>query len=56
MTNSPTDEQKFRMIEKAILSLAAEGLIYDTGKRRWSARTRSYQVVWAAVPQKEDRN
>jgi hypothetical protein len=56
MANSPTDEQKYRMIEEAILSLAAEGLLYDTGKRRWSERTKSYQVVWAAVPPKHQRS
>jgi hypothetical protein len=47
MANSPTDEQKYRMIEEAILSLAARGFLYDTGQRKWSARTQSYQIVWA---------
>jgi len=47
MTSSPTDDEKYRMIEEAIQSLAADGLIYDTGKRRWSERTKSYQIVWA---------
>jgi hypothetical protein len=53
MTNIPTDEQKYEMIEEAIRTLAAQGLLYDTGKRKWSERTRSYQVVWAAVPPKQ---
>jgi hypothetical protein len=35
-------------IEQAIQDLAREGLIVDTGQRRWSERTRSYQIVWAA--------
>jgi hypothetical protein len=48
----PTDEQKYEMIEEAFRTLAAQGLIYDTGIRKWSERTRSYQVVWAAVPGK----
>jgi hypothetical protein len=47
MANSPTDEQKYRMIEEAISSLAARGFLYDTGERRWSERTQSYQIVWA---------
>jgi hypothetical protein len=47
MANSPTDEKKRRMIEEAILSLAAQGFLYDTGERRWSERTQSYQIVWA---------
>jgi hypothetical protein len=34
-------------IEKAIQDLARQGLIVDTGDRRWSERTRSYQIVWA---------
>jgi hypothetical protein len=56
MAESPTDEQNYKMIEEAILSLAAEGLLYDTGERRWSNRTQSYQVVWAAVPRKGERH
>ena len=35
-------------IEQAIQNLAREGLIVDTGERRWSERTRSYQIVWTA--------
>jgi hypothetical protein len=54
-TNSPTDEEKYEMIEEAIRRLAAEGLIYDTGRRKWSARTQTYQIVWAAIPPKNHR-
>jgi len=50
MNNDPTDEEKYEMIEAAFRRLEAEGRIYDTGKRRWSERTRTHQVVWAAVP------
>jgi hypothetical protein len=32
-------KRSFKEIEEAITNLAKEGLIYDTGKRRWSART-----------------
>jgi hypothetical protein len=35
-------------IEQAIQDLAREGLIVDTGRRRWSARTGRYEIVWAA--------
>ena len=51
MKNDPTDDEKYEMIEAAVRRLAAEGRIYDTGKRRWSERTQTYQVVWAAVPE-----
>ena len=35
---------------QALQKLAREGLIVDTGRRRWSKRTRSYQMVWAKAP------
>jgi hypothetical protein len=44
------------MIEETLRSLAAEGLVYDTGKRRWSKLTQSYPVVWAAVPPMHERS
>ena len=34
-------------IEQAIQNLAREGLIVDSGRRRWSARTGRYEIVWA---------
>lgn len=43
-------------LEEAIKSLAEQGKIYDTGERRWSERTRSYQIVWAAVPPKDEQH
>jgi hypothetical protein len=39
-------------IEAAFRRLASEGLIYDTGKKRWSERYQEYQIVWAAVERK----
>jgi len=45
-----TDEQRYQAIGEAIQSLARKGLIYDTGRRRWCDRTKSYQIVWATVP------
>jgi hypothetical protein len=44
----PLDEVDHDAIEEAIRDLAREGLIVDTGERRWSERTRSYQIVWTA--------
>jgi hypothetical protein len=41
------------MIQEALYSLAAMGLIYDTGRRDWCEQTQSYLIVWAAVPGKE---
>ena len=35
-------------IEQAIQRLARKGLIVDSGRRRWSERTGSYQIVWVA--------
>jgi hypothetical protein len=45
-----TDEEKYEAIDEAIRSLARDGLIFDTGRRRWSKRTATYEIVWAAVP------
>jgi hypothetical protein len=56
MRKYPTDERFHEEVMEALLSLAAEGLIYDTGRRKWSERTRSYQVVWAAVPPRNEQN
>jgi hypothetical protein len=43
-------------VQKAISELAAEGLIYDTGQRRWSEEMQSYRIVWAAVPGKQPQS
>jgi hypothetical protein len=48
--NSQTDQEKFKAVEEAVQRLVAQGRSYDTGMRRWSARTQTFQVVWAAVP------
>jgi hypothetical protein len=44
----PLDEGDDGAIEQAIQNLARRGLIVDSGRRRWSERTRSYQIVWIA--------
>jgi hypothetical protein len=33
-------------IEEAIHRLAREGLVVDSGERRWSERTGRYEIVW----------
>jgi hypothetical protein len=47
---SLTEEEKYEAIEQALQKLDRQGLIVDTGPRRWSKRTRSYQIVWAKAP------
>jgi hypothetical protein len=47
----PLDEvndDTIEAIEQALQDLARKGLIVDTGRRRWSARTGRYEIVWAA--------
>jgi hypothetical protein len=34
-------------IEAAMKDLVEAGILYDTGRRRWSERTGRYQIVWA---------
>ena len=35
-------------IEQAIQNLAREGLIVDSGRRRWNELTGRYDIVWVA--------
>ena len=42
------DDDAIEAIEEAIEDLARQGLIVDTGHRRWSERTGRYEIVWAA--------
>jgi hypothetical protein len=47
----PLDEvndDTIEAIEQALQDLARKGLIVDTGRRRWSARTGRYEIVWVA--------
>ena len=46
------DEDKRAYADRLLESAARWGLLRDTGKRKWSERTRSYQIVWEAVPGK----
>jgi hypothetical protein len=52
LNGRPVEDEVLR-IQKVIYELAAEGLIYDTGERRWTEETQSYRIVWAAVPGKQ---
>jgi hypothetical protein len=51
-----TDERLHEQVMEALRRMAAERRIYDTGRRKWSERTRSYHVVWEAVPPKNEQN
>jgi hypothetical protein len=42
----PSDDELHETIEEAIKNLAREGLIVDTGRRRWSERSGRYEIVW----------
>ena len=46
------DEEKRAYKDRLLESAARWGLLRDTGKRKWSERTRSYQIVWEAIPGK----
>ena len=48
--SSFNEKEKHEATEQTLQKLAREGLIVDTGRRRWSKRTRSYQIVWAKAP------
>jgi hypothetical protein len=56
IVESMTDEEWSEMFEQTCRELAADGLIYDTGQRKWSERMKSYQVVWAFVPPKHQQS
>jgi len=42
----PSDDELHEAIEETIQDLAREGLIVDSGRRRWSERSGRYEVVW----------
>jgi hypothetical protein len=46
------DEARECYLEEILESAAKWGLIRDTGERKWSAATCSYQIVWESVPGK----
>jgi hypothetical protein len=42
----PADRFTREEIEEAFHRLAREGLIVDSGERRWSEQTGRYEIVW----------
>ena len=40
------DKARLAAIERAIEEAARMGVIVDSGERRWSKRTRRYEIVW----------
>lgn len=44
----PLDAVDYDAVEQAIQDLAREGLIVDSGRRRWSERNGRYEIVWVA--------
>ena len=42
----PNKEAKLEAIEQALQRLASEGLIFNSGERRWSEQTGRYEIVW----------
>jgi hypothetical protein len=47
---------RIRLIEETCQDLARRGLICDSGRRRWSERMQSLQIVWISVPPKEEQH
>ncbi len=39
-------------VQVAIAELAAEGHIVDSGRRRWSRRSKQFEIVWMMAPEK----
>jgi hypothetical protein len=35
-----------RSIEEAIQDLVRKGLLFDSGRKKWSQRTGRYEIVW----------
>jgi predicted metal-dependent enzyme (double-stranded beta helix superfamily) len=40
------DSTRLNEIRAAIQDLVRKGLVMDSGQRRWSQRTASYEIVW----------
>jgi hypothetical protein len=51
-----SDPKLLNEIQEAIEKLASDGLIVDTGRRRFSPRTGRYEIVWAAASVKDKLN
>jgi len=44
--NRSYDIECFEAIEQALQDMAREGLIVDSGRRKWSELTGRYDIVW----------
>jgi hypothetical protein len=42
------EDDAYDAIEADFQELARRGLIYDSGRKRWSNRRHEYQIVWKA--------
>jgi hypothetical protein len=51
-----SDPKLLNEIQEAIEKLASDGLIVDTGSRRFSPRTGRHEIVWAAASVKDKLN
>jgi hypothetical protein len=48
--DQPEDRTQMRIaIEAAIQDLVRMGLVVDSGQRRWSERTKRYEIVWTST-------
>jgi hypothetical protein len=49
-TNMPVGPDQIDIeINLAIQRLVEKGLVFDTGRKRWSERTCRYETVWAST-------
>jgi hypothetical protein len=49
-TNKPVGPDQIDIeIKLAIQRLVEKGLVFDTGRKRWSERTGRYETVWAST-------
>jgi hypothetical protein len=39
--------EELNEIRAAVQELVRKGLVVDSGERRWSERTKRYEIVWA---------
>jgi hypothetical protein len=43
------DSEIYDAIKEVCQDAARKGLIVDSGRRRWSERTRRYEIVWTSL-------
>jgi hypothetical protein len=47
----PTYEE----ICQAVQELVKQGLVVDSGRKRWSERTGQYEILWVSTPKGRDK-